>query len=102
MTDEAPERQVVPVEDLDKIENLLNVFMSTKDMPNLSAIKQSCMDELAQVNNSLVEAQAEALAKYQKELAEWEAKKAVEAKAKAEEEKKKLAEEEAKKEKTYA
>jgi regulator of protease activity HflC (stomatin/prohibitin superfamily) len=81
--DPAPERQVIPIEDLDKIEKLLDVFMNTIDTPHLSAIKQSCMDELVAINNTLAEAQEEAQVEYQKALAEWEAKR--DAKRKAEE-----------------
>lgn len=84
-SDPAPEVKVVPVEDLDKIEKLLDVFMNTKDMPNLSAIKQSCMDELVQINLTLEEAQMEAQVEYQKAMAEWSAKREAERKAKEKE-----------------
>ena len=71
--DKAPVKQVIPVEDLDKIEKLLDVFMNVKDMPNLNAIKQSCMEELAQIEAGLEEAQREAQAEYNKAMADYEA-----------------------------
>ena len=89
-----PERAVIPVDDLDKIEKLLDVFMNAKDMPNLPAIKQSCMEELAQIEAGIAGAQREAQEEYDKAMADWEAakrKKAEEkrkAEEKAEEEKK--------------
>jgi ribosomal protein L12E/L44/L45/RPP1/RPP2 len=98
MTDEAPELQVVPVEDLDKIEKLLDVTLSCIDMPHLSAIKQACMDELVQINNSIAEAQAAASATFQKESADYEAAQ----RKKAEDERKKAEAAAAAKEKSYA
>ena len=83
-----PERQIIPVEDLDKIEKLLDVFMNVKDMPNLSAIKQSCIEELAQIEAGLEQAQREAQVEYERELADWEAAQRKKAKAEAEEEEK--------------
>jgi hypothetical protein len=72
--DPAPEMQVVPIEDLDKIEKLLDVALSCVEMPHLSAIKNACMDELAQINADLEEAQGVALEAYNKEKAEYDAK----------------------------
>lgn len=72
--DPAPELKVVPIEDLDKIEKLLDVAVNTLNMPNLSAIKQACMEELVQYNAALAEAQSVALAEYEKATAEWSAK----------------------------
>jgi hypothetical protein len=72
--DPAPEMQVVPIEDLDKIEKLLDVAMNTINTPNLAAIKRACMDELAQINAAMEEAQGVALEAYNKEMAEYSAK----------------------------
>lgn len=83
---EVPVKAVIPVEDLDKIEKLLDVFMNVKDMPNLSAIKQSCMEELAQMEAALEAAQLEAQEEYNMAMADYEAEKRAQAKA-AEEEK---------------
>jgi hypothetical protein len=72
--DPAPELKVVPIEDLDKIEKLLDVAVNTINMPNLAAIKQACMEELVQYNAALAEQQAVAQAEYRKALAEYDAK----------------------------
>jgi hypothetical protein len=72
--DPAPELKVVPIEDLDKIEKLLDVAVNTLNMPNLAAIKQACMEELVQYNAALAEAQAAAQAEYRKAIAEYDAK----------------------------
>jgi hypothetical protein len=72
--DPAPVLQVVPIEDLDKIEKLLDVAMNTINTPNLSAIKQACLDELAQINAAMEEQQGVALEAYNKEMAEYSAK----------------------------
>lgn len=89
MADEpkVPERAVIPVEDLDKIEKLLDVFMNVKDMPNLTAIKQGCMEELAQIEAALELAQQEAQVEYERAMAEYEAAKRAKAKEEAEAEK---------------
>jgi hypothetical protein len=84
--DPAPELKVVPIEDLDKIEKLLDVARNTVDMPNLPHIKAACMQELVEIDNTMGEAQAEAEVEYQKELAEWSAKREEKRKAKAKEE----------------
>jgi hypothetical protein len=84
--DPPPKLKVVPIEDLDKIEKLLDVAMNTVDMPNLPNIKAACMQELKEIDDSMGESMAEAQAEYQKELAEWEAKREEERKAKAKEE----------------
>jgi hypothetical protein len=83
--DPAPELKVVPIEDLDKIEKLLDVALNTLDMPNLSAIKQACMEELAQYNAALAAAQAVAQAEFEKASAEYNAKKNAERAAKEKE-----------------
>lgn len=90
--DPKPERQVIPLDDLDRIEKLLDVSVQTVDMPNLAAIKQACMEELAQINAAVAESQTQANEQYTRELAEWESKKQQKA-----EEKRKRAEEEEKK-----
>lgn len=101
--DEVPMREVVPIEDLDKIEKLLDVSLSTKDMPNLPHIKQACMEELAQIDAALAEQQEAANEAFQKEMAEYDAKQAAKreaerkAAAKAELEAKKKAEADAEK-----
>jgi hypothetical protein len=89
--DTGPVLQVVPIEDLDKIEKLLDVFLSTIEMPHLGAIRQACMDELMQINAAMSEAQVAAADKFAKESVEYEAKKRAEAKAKADAEAKEKA-----------
>jgi hypothetical protein len=84
--DPAPKLTVVPIEDLDKVEKLLDVARNTVDMPNLPHIKAACMQELAEIDAAMGEAQAEAEVEYQKELAEWSAKREAERVAKAKEE----------------
>lgn len=81
----APELRVVPIEDLDKIEKLLDVAVNTIDMPNLSAIKAACMQELAQYNATLAEEQAVAQEEYRVALAEYDAKREAVRKAKEKE-----------------
>jgi len=92
--DPAPELKVVPIEDLDKIEKLLDVALSTVDMPNLPNIKAACMQELVEIDAALgVQIQA-AQEEYRVALAEWDAKrvaKAAEAQKKVDEENKKRA-----------
>ena len=83
--DPAPELKVVPIEDLDKIEKLLDVAMNTINMPNLAAIKQACMEELVQYNTALAEQQAVAQAEYRKALAEYDAKQTAKRQAKEKE-----------------
>jgi hypothetical protein len=83
--DPAPELRVVPIEDLDKIEKLLDVAVNTLNMPNLGAIKQACMEELAQINATMAAEQAVAQAEYRKALAEYDAKREAERKAKEKE-----------------
>jgi lantibiotic modifying enzyme len=100
MTD-MPELQVVPVEDLDKIEKLLDVALSCVEMPHLSAIKNACMEELAQINAALEEAQGAALETYNKEMADWNAAQAT-AKKKEEEAASKKGEAGYAKERNYA
>jgi hypothetical protein len=84
--DPAPELKVVPIEDLDKVEKLLDVARNTVDMPNLPNIKASCMQELKEIDNAMGEAQAEAEVEYQAALAEWSAKQEEKRRAKAKEE----------------
>jgi hypothetical protein len=83
--DPAPELQVVPIEDLDKIEKLLDVARNTVDMPNLPHIKAACMQELAEIDAAMGEAQGVAQAEYEKALAEWSAKQEATRKAKEKE-----------------
>ena len=94
--DPAPELKVVPIEDLDKIEKLLDVALSTVQTPNLPNIKAACMQELKEIDNALgVQIQA-AQEEYRVALAEYDAKrvaKAAEAQKKVDEENKRRAEE---------
>jgi hypothetical protein len=83
--DPAPELRVVPIEDLDKIEKLLDVAMNTLEMPNLAAIKQACMQELSQINATMAEEQAVAQEEYRVALAEYDAKRNAERAAKEKE-----------------
>lgn len=91
-----PEKEVVPIEDLDKVEKLLDVSVNTINMPNLPNIKASCMEELKQIDDALGVQQAKAQEEFQKALAEWESEKAAKAKKKAEAEAKKAKEKEEK------
>jgi hypothetical protein len=91
--DPAPELKIVPIEDLDKIEKLLDVAINTLDMPNLAAIKQACMQELSQINATMAAEQAVAQEEYRVALAEYDAKR--EAKRKAEEKERLAAEKKA-------
>jgi hypothetical protein len=83
--DPAPELRVVPIEDLDKIEKLLDVAMNTVNMPNLPNIKAACMQELVEIDNAMGEQMAVAQAEYQKALDEWSAKRNAERAAKEKE-----------------
>lgn len=83
--DPKPELKVVPIEDLDKIEKLLDVAINCVQTPNLPSIKAACMAELKEIDDAMAITQAQAQMEYQKALAEWEgarAKKAAEAQAK--------------------
>jgi hypothetical protein len=84
--DPAPELKVVPIEDLDKIEKLLDVAINTVDMPNLPNIKAACMQELKEIDDAMGVAMEEAQVEYQKALAEWEGKREEKRRAKAKEE----------------
>lgn len=86
--DPRPERYVVPIEELDKIEKLLDVSVQTVSMPNLKAIQQACMEELAQINAAMAEGQQQAQEAYMSEMAEWEARQKQKADAKKAEEEK--------------
>lgn len=88
-----PEKEVIPIEDLDKIEKLLDVSVNTIDMPNLPHIKQACMEELKQIDDALGELQTKAQEEYQKAMDEWNAEKEAKARKKAEERAKKEKEE---------
>lgn len=92
--DPAPELKVVPIEDLDKIEKLLDVARNTVDMPNLPHIKAACMQELAEIDAAMGEQQALAQQEYEKALGEWSSKR--NAKLRVEEEKRLAAEKKAK------
>lgn len=85
--DEKPVREVIPLDDIEKIDLLLDVGMKTVEMPNLAGIRQACQEELARINTELVKGQEQAQKEYQNALAEWEARQAAKAKAKQEEEK---------------
>lgn len=87
--DPAPELKVVPIEDLDKIEKLLDVALSTVQTPNLPNIKAACMQELKEIDDALGAQIQVAQEEYQVALAEWSAKR----NKKAEEERKKVDEE---------
>lgn len=94
--DPAPELKIVPVEDLDKIEKLLDVAINCVECPNLPAIKAACMAELEEINATMAAAQGQAQMEYQKAYAEWDAKrlkKMAEAQAKVDEENAKRAKE---------
>ena len=90
--DPAPELKVVPIEDLDKIEKLLDVALNTVQTPNLPNIKAACMQELKEIDDALsVQIQA-AQEEYRVALAEHDAKriaKAAEAQKKVDEENRK-------------
>ena len=83
--DPAPELKVVPIEDLDKVEKLLDVALNTINMPNLPNIKAACMQELVEIDNAMGESMAVAQAEYQKALAEYDAKVAAKRQAKEKE-----------------
>jgi len=87
--DPAPKLKIVPVEDLDKIEKLLDVALSCVQTPNLPAIKAACMGELVGIDSLLAEQQAKAQEEYRVALAEYDAKRL----KRAEEERKKVDEE---------
>ena len=70
-TDPAPELKIVPIEDLDKVEKLLDVALSTIQTPNLPNIKAACMQELKEIDDAMGEAMLEAQEAYDAELAEW-------------------------------
>jgi hypothetical protein len=87
--DPAPELKVVPIEDLDKIEKLLDVAINCVQTPNLPNIKAACMQELKEIDDAMgVQIQA-AQEEYRVALAEWDAKRM----KKYEEERKKVEEE---------
>jgi len=83
--DPAPELKIIPIEDLDKVEKLLDVARNTIDMPNLPNIKASCMQELKEIDNAMGEQMVVAQAEYRKALDEWTAKRDAERKAKEKE-----------------
>jgi hypothetical protein len=83
--DPAPELKVIPIEDLDKVEKLLDVAMNTINTPNLPNIKAACMQELVEIDNAMGEQMAVAQAEYQKALDEWSAKRNAERAAKEKE-----------------
>ena len=87
--DHAPKLKIVPVEDLDKIEKLLDVAINCVQTPNLPAIKAACMGELVEIDRLLGEQQQKAQEEYQVALAEYNNKRW----KKAEEERKKVDEE---------
>ena len=87
--DPAPKLKIVPVEDLDKIEKLLDVALSCVQTPNLPAIKAACMGELVEIDRVLGEQQARAQEEYRVALAEYDAKRW----KKAQEEQKRIDEE---------
>jgi hypothetical protein len=87
--DPAPELRVVPLEDLDKIEKLLDVAINCVQTPNLPNIKAACMQELKEIDDAMGAQIQVAQAEYQKALAEYDAKRA----KKAAEERKKIDEE---------
>lgn len=87
--DPAPVLELVPIEDLDKVEKLLDVAMNTINTPNLPNIKAACMQELKQIDDSMAEPMQEAQEAYRVALAEWSAKR----KKKSDEERKKVDEE---------
>jgi hypothetical protein len=83
--DPAPELKVVPIEDLDKVEKLLDVAINTINMPNLPNIKAACMQELVEIDAAMGEQMAVAQAEHQKALDEWSAKRNAERAAKEKE-----------------
>jgi hypothetical protein len=87
--DPAPELRVIPLEDLDKIEKLLDIAISTVQTPNLPNIKASCMQELKAMDDALGVQIQVAQEEYRVALAEYDAKR----NKKAEEERKKVDEE---------
>jgi hypothetical protein len=91
--DPAPELKVIPIEELDKVEKLLDVARNTVDMPNLPNIKAACMQELVEIDNAMGEAMAVAQEEYRVALAEYDAK--IAAKRKAEEKERLAAEKKA-------
>ena len=89
--DPAPELKIVPIEDLDKIEKLLDVAISCVQTPNLPYIKAACMQELKEIDNALGVQIEAAQEEYRVALAEWDNKriaKAAEARKKVDEENK--------------
>lgn len=93
--DPAPELKVVPIEDLDKIEKLLDVAINCIQTPNLPAIKAACMAELKEIDDAMAVTQMAAQEEYRVALAEWEGRRD----KKAAEERKKVDEENAKRDK---
>jgi hypothetical protein len=75
------------VQDAAKIAALLDVVLKTVPLPNLRAVHQAAMEELAEVNATLEKAQAEAAEEAKKKAAEEAAAKAKEAKEKEAKEK---------------
>jgi hypothetical protein len=92
--DPAPELKIVPIEDLDKIEKLLDVAINCVQTPNLPAIKAACMQELVEIDAAMAVTQMAAQEEYRVALAEWDAKRV----AKMAEAQKKVDEENAKRE----
>jgi hypothetical protein len=93
--DPAPELKIVPIEDLDKIEKLLDVAINCVQTPNLPAIKAACMQELVEIDRAMAEQQEVAQEEYRVAIAEWDAKRV----KKMAEEQKKIDEENAKRDK---
>ncbi len=93
--DPRPEVKIVPIEDLDKIEKLLDVAINCVQTPNLPAIKAACMAELKEIDDAMAVTQMAAQEEYQVALAEWEGRRD----KKAAEERKKIDEENAKRDK---
>jgi hypothetical protein len=94
--DPAPELKIVPIEDLDKIEKLLDVAINCVQTPNLPAIKAACMAELVEIDRVMGEQQEVAQEEYRVALAEWDnkrIKKMAEEQKKIDEENKKRAKE---------
>jgi hypothetical protein len=83
--DPAPELKVVPIEDLDKVEKLLDVAMNTINTPNLPNIKAACMQELKEIDNAMGVTMQAAQEEHQAALAEWSAKREAERLAKEKE-----------------
>src|SRR5262245_51888459 len=63
--DPAPKIDEVVMQEVDKIDQLLDVLHATRDLPTLNAINQAAMTELVRYNTELAEAQAAAQEKYQ-------------------------------------